>query len=91
MCSLSAMKTSFIIAILALLATAVCDSGPTSSNSSDPRGVQDVMSILTDFYYDSPNATAGLFDQSISPWWESGSIFEVSYRPHAMAGKTLCF
>jgi hypothetical protein len=36
-----------------------------------------VLSKLTSFYFESPNVTVGLFDQTLSPWWESGSIFEV--------------
>ncbi|KAH6720279.1 glycoside hydrolase [Leptodontidium sp. MPI-SDFR-AT-0119] len=35
-----------------------------------------ILSKLTEYYHASPNVTSGLFDQSISPWWESGSIFE---------------
>lgn len=38
-----------------------------------------ILSKLTEYYHASPNVTSGLFDQSISPWWESGSIFEASF------------
>lgn len=47
------------------------------SNSGHSNELTGVLSKLMDFYYESPNVTAGLFDQSISPWWESGSISEV--------------
>lgn len=49
------------------------------SNPSHSTALTGVLSKLMDFYCESPNVTEGLFDQSISPWWESGSIFEVSY------------
>jgi mannan endo-1,6-alpha-mannosidase len=70
------MQSSFILALfgvspltLALLST------PDHSTA-----LIGVLSKLMEFYCESPNVTAGLFDQSISPWWESGSIFEVSHR-----------
>lgn len=41
-----------------------------------------IFSKLTEYYHSSPNVTEGIFDQSISPWWESGSIFE-TYMDYA--------
>ncbi|KAG4414613.1 hypothetical protein IFR04_012267 [Cadophora malorum] len=43
--------------------------------TSQSHAITSVLSRLTEYYHSSPNVTEGLFDQSISPWWESGSIF----------------
>lgn len=49
----------------------------TAVTTGQSNALSSVLSKLTDHYHSSPNVTAGLFDQGISPWWESGSIFEV--------------
>ena len=46
--------------------------------TSQSHALTSVLSKLTDYYRSSPNVTEGLFNQSISPWWESGSIFNAS-------------
>ena len=72
------MYSSIILVIIGLMPLTLA----LPSLQSYSTALTSVLSKLTDFYYESPNVTAGVFDQSISPWWESGSIFEVSSVIH---------
>ncbi|KAL2074147.1 hypothetical protein VTL71DRAFT_7925 [Oculimacula yallundae] len=59
---------------------------PASTESS--HALTSIFSKLTEYYHSSPNITAGLFDQTLSPWWESGSIFETYMDYEKYTGST---
>jgi hypothetical protein len=73
------MKLTFLLPVgLMHLALA----WPTTSKTDYTQASTKVLSKLMKYYDASPNVTEGLFDQSISPWWESGSIFEAGTLVH---------
>ncbi|KUJ12476.1 family 76 glycoside hydrolase [Mollisia scopiformis] len=74
------MKLSFPLSVFSLLPLNLARQ-PTSKTDYTQASTE-VLSKLMEYYHASPNVTAGLFDQSISPWWESGSIFE-TYMDYA--------
>ncbi|CZS90054.1 uncharacterized protein RAG0_01187 [Rhynchosporium agropyri] len=64
-----------------LLATAWAGNAAAtdSASTSSSHALTAIMSKLTEYYHSSPNISAGLFDQTLSPWWETGSILAASH------------